>query len=318
MTRLVLDVDTGTDDAVAVLLAALHPDLDLAAVTTVNGNVPVGVATENTLRVLDLIGSAVPVHAGAARPLVRSDFPVPRSVEDRAAAFHGRYLDLPAAGSEPAAGSAAEFLVELYSGPLGPGTVLVPTGPLTNIATALAVAPGIAARIPRIVLMGGAHAVGNVTASAEFNIWADPEAARVVLRSGVRDILVVPLDCTHRTLVTAADCDRLAGLGTPAARTAAAMIRQRIRAHDAGRPMATAHAAPVHDAVCVASLVRPGVLRATGRYHVEVETAGELCVGRTVIDFRGGTEPNATVALDGDPAAFVEVLLGTLGAAPSG
>jgi inosine-uridine nucleoside N-ribohydrolase len=152
-----------------------------------------------------------------------------------------------------------------------------------------------------------------VTPAAEFNVWSDPEAARVVLRAGARDLTVVPLDCTHRTVVSAADCDRLAALATPAGLAASTLIRQRIAAHDEAQPLAVAHTAAVHDAVCVCALVRPDVLRRTGRYHVDVETGGDLCVGRTVVDThrRGGGEPNATVALDGDPAILVEFLVET-------
>jgi inosine-uridine nucleoside N-ribohydrolase len=309
----ILDVDTGTDDAVAVMAAALHPDLDLVAVTTVNGNVPVDVATENTLRVLDHVGADVAVHEGAARPMVRPDFPVPRAGSDLLDRMHGRYLDLPPARTAKRSRSAVAFLIDHYLGPHGPDTILVPTGPLTNIALAVATAPEIVARIPRIVLMGGSHKIGNVTPSAEFNVWADPEAARVVLRCGARDILVVPLDCTHQTVVSAADCDRLAALATPAAQAASALIRHRIAAHDASQPLDVAHTAAVHDAVCVASLARPDVLRDVGRYHVDVETGGELCVGRTVVDThrRGGREPNARVALGGDPRVLVDFLIET-------
>jgi inosine-uridine nucleoside N-ribohydrolase len=312
-TKVILDVDTGTDDAVAVMAAALHPDLDLVAVTTVNGNVPVEVATENTLRVLDHIGADIPVYEGAARPMVRPDFPVPRSEGGLLRTMHGLYLDLPQARAGKQGQSAVRFLVDYYMGPHGPDTVLVPTGPLTNIALAFATAPQIVPRIPRIVSMGGGHEIGNVTPSAEFNVWADPEAARVVVRSGARDLLVVPLDCTHQTVVSAADCERLAALATPAGLAASALIRHRIAAHDEAQPLEVEHTAAVHDAVCVASLARPDVLRQTGRYNVDVETSGELCVGRTVIDThrRSARAPNATVALGGDREVLVDFLIDT-------
>jgi inosine-uridine nucleoside N-ribohydrolase len=319
-TKLILDVDTGTDDAVAIMAAALHPDLELVAVTTVNGNVPVEAATENTLRVLDHIGVDVPVYEGAARPMVRPDFPVPRAEGGLLRRMHGLHLDLPPARSRKRPDPAVRFLVDHFAGPDGPDTVLVPTGPLTNIALAFATAPWIVPRIPRIVLMGGGHEVGNVTPAAEFNVWADPEAARVVLRGGARDVLVVPLDCTHQTVVSAADCDRLAALATPAGLAASALIRHRIAAHDESQPLDVAHTAAVHDAVCVAALARPDVLRRTGRYHVDVETGGELCVGRMVVDThrRGGRAPNATVALGGDRSVLVDFLIETFAATRGG
>jgi inosine-uridine nucleoside N-ribohydrolase len=316
-TQLLLDVDTGTDDAVALMAAALHPDLELVGVTTVNGNVPVEVATENTLRVLDHIDARVPVYEGAVRPMVRRDFPVPRAAWSAERSMHGEYLDLPPARSTKEPESAVRFLAEYYLGPAGPLTVLVPTGPLTNIALAMSTSPEIVPRIPRIVLMGGGHEVSNVSPSAEFNIWADPEAARVVLASGVKDLTIVPLDCTHQTVVSLQDCEELAALGTLAGRAASSLIHRRIAAHDGDQPLDPEHTAAVHDAVCVACLVRPDVLRRAARYHVDVETAGELCIGRTVIDThrRSGKEPNATVALGGDAEVFVGFLKSTFGPA---
>jgi inosine-uridine nucleoside N-ribohydrolase len=134
-TKLILDVGTGTDDAVALMLAALHPGLELVGATTVNGNVPIDFTTENTLRVLDHIGRDVPVHRGMAAPLVRPDFPVPRGTPlPGRATVHGDYLDIPPASSKARDGSAVEFLIETYRAATDAIT-LAPTGPLTNIAT---------------------------------------------------------------------------------------------------------------------------------------------------------------------------------------
>src|SRR5579862_5431756 len=139
--KLVLDVDTGTDDAVAIMLAALHPDLDLRAVTTVNGNVPVDHCTENSLRVLDYIGrSDVPVYEGAAAPIARPDFPVPRSKRG-VSNVHGEYLDIPPSTSQAHEGDGAHALTSFFAGPEGQGTVLVATGPLTNVALAIKLDP---------------------------------------------------------------------------------------------------------------------------------------------------------------------------------
>jgi inosine-uridine nucleoside N-ribohydrolase len=307
MTRLILDVDTGTDDAIAVMLAALDPRLELVAVTTVAGNAPVEHTTENTLRVLDHIGLQAPVHRGAPGALVPST--AVRDQADRSRKIHGDYLDLPAASSRAQAMPAAEFLASAFDG--GTDTVLVATGPLTNVATALLLDPGLAQRIPRLVLMGGSHARANVTSQAEFNIWADPEAARIVLRSGIRDLTVVPLDATHEALVSEADCDRLAALGTPAATAAASIIRTRIEGYEAIQPQAIRRSAPVHDAVCVAHLLEPDVI-ATLEAHVDVELNGELTRGRTVVDLRPipGTPPNVRWAYDADRERFLALLLG--------
>ena len=156
-TKLILDVDTGTDDAVALMLAALHPALDLVGATTVNGNVPVDMTTENTLRVFDHIGRSVPVHRGLAAPLVRPDFPVPRDTPvPGTTRVHGDYLDIPPSRSKAAAGSAVEFLIETYRNATDE-IVLVPTGPLTNVAAALKQEPRLVKNIPEIIQIGRAH-----------------------------------------------------------------------------------------------------------------------------------------------------------------
>ncbi len=219
--KLILDVDTGTDDAVAIMFAALHPELDLVACTTVNGNVEVHHCTDNTLRVLEHIGRAdIPVYEGLSRPLVRYDFPVPRTEEDRAGKFHGKTLPLPPTTLSKADMGAVEFLIETYRDATDEIT-LVPVAPLTNIAAALALYPKLVDRIPEVVIMGGGHEIGNVTPSAEFNIWADPEAAAIVLAAGFRKLTLVPLDATHRALLSRRDCARLRALGTPAGQATA-------------------------------------------------------------------------------------------------
>lgn len=308
MTRrpLILDVDTGTDDAVAIMAAALHPDLDLVGVTTVNGNVPVENCTDNTLRVLDVIGrSDVAVHEGLARPIVRAGFPAAKRYERGSAKdMHGLTLPLSDPHSVKAATSAVEFLVETLRAATSPVT-LVPVGPLGNIAAALAVEPRICEAVDEVVIMGGAHDHGNETASAEFNIWADPEAADMVLSAPWRRLTLVPLDATHQALVSRADCAALEALGTPAGAAAAALIGRRIDAYSAGRGVAADDAAPVHDALCIAYLVHPEVVT-TRHLHVRVETTGARTVGRTVMDLRthDSEPPNAHVALSADAPLF--------------
>ena len=307
MTRLILDVDTGTDDAIAIMLAALDPRLELVAVTTVGGNTSIEHTTDNTLRVLDHIGRAAPVYRGAAGALLPST--AVEADKKRSGKIHGDALPLPPARSQAQQLGAVRFLVDAFDE--GSDTVLVPTGPLTNVATALLLDPGLAERIPRVVLMGGSHARGNVTPSAEFNIWADPEAARIVLRSGIRDLTIVPLDATHQALVSENDCDRLAALGTPAGTAAAEIIRTRIEGYELVQPTGQHRSAPVHDAVCVAHLIDPDVIEVR-EAHVDVELNGELTRGRTVGDFRPipVTPPNAKWAFGADRERFLELLLG--------
>jgi inosine-uridine nucleoside N-ribohydrolase len=310
--KLLLDVDTGTDDAVAVMLAALHPDLDLIACTTVNGNVAVHHCIANTLAVLDHVGRAdVPVFEGLSRPLVRHDFPIPRAKEDLAGKIHGTTLPLPPSARQKQPAGAVEFLIETFRDATEPIT-LVAVAPLSNLAAALALDPGFAHRVPDLVVMGGSHALGNVTPCAEFNVWADPEAAAMVFAAGFPQITLVPLDATHRALVSRDDCGRLARLGTHAGHAAAEFIGHRIGVHDEIQRMPTAGTTPVHDALAVGCLVAP-VLRDVRRLPVAVETAGRLTVGRTVIDthFRSRQPANCDVAFDADAEGFVALLLKT-------
>jgi inosine-uridine nucleoside N-ribohydrolase len=309
--KLILDVDTGTDDAVALMLAALHPELELIAATTVNGNARVEDCTENSLRVFDHIGVSVPVYQGVAKPIERDDFPIPRGDVRSSREVHGGLLEIPAARSTIQSTGAVEFLIDTYRAATEE-IVLVAVAPLSNIATSLRAEPRLKDLVPELVIMGGANRYGNVTPRAEFNVWADPEAARIVIDSGIRKITLVPLDATHQALVSLDDCAALRALGTPAGEAAATFTERRIHGYDATQPMKRPNAAPVHDALAVASLIDPSVIT-THHLHVDVETKGELTVGETVVDtnFRSGREPNVDVALDADERTFVAMLLET-------
>jgi inosine-uridine nucleoside N-ribohydrolase len=304
--KLVLDVDTGSDDAVAIMFAALHPDLELLGVTTVNGNVPLENTTDNSLRVLDFIGRpAVPVHPGLRRPIVRHGFPAAkRFARDSDRDMHGTALPLPAPVSRAREMGAVEFIVKTVRACPGEVT-LVPVGPLSNIAAALAIAPDLVDLVPEVVIMGGAHHFGNETPAAEFNIWADPEAADMVISAGFRKVTLVPLDATHKALVSLEDVARLRSLGAPAGDAAARLIERRISAYSVAGEASRIDAAPVHDALCTAYLVRPDVI-VTRAVHVTVETRGERTVGRTVMDMRLGSsaQPNCDVAFDADAVLF--------------
>ncbi|MBF8290413.1 MAG: nuc hydro protein [Chloroflexi bacterium] len=309
-TKVILDVDTGTDDAVALMVAALSPDLELVGATTVNGNTAVHNCTENTLRVFDWIGlPEIPVHQGMSRPLAREQM----TQLNPASRIHGDLLDLPqATKARVQPGHAVDWLIETLLASSGDIT-LVPVGPLTNIATAIQKEPRILERIPEIVIMGGAHHHGNSTASAEFNIWLDPEAARIVVNCG-RPIRMIPLDATHQALVSLDDCSALRNLGTPAAEAAARFVEKRIDGYDATQPMHRPNAAPVHDALAVCAIIDPTIVT-THHIPVDVETNAELSVGRTVCDFRfrSGRPANVHFAMDADEPKFVRMLMEILG-----
>jgi inosine-uridine nucleoside N-ribohydrolase len=308
--KLILDVDTGTDDAVAIMFAALHPDLDLIGVTTVNGNLPVENTTDNTLRVLDWIGRRdIPVHPGVSRAIARHGWLAAiHAMRDSPGDGHGNALPIPASDLAPQRVGAVEYLVDTLRSTTEQLT-LVAVGPLTNVATALTIAPSLVDAVDELVVMGGSHAIANVTASAEFNIWADPEAANVVFSSGFERLTLVPLDATYQAQFTREDCAEFEALGTPAGVAAARFITRRI---DAAQATSQATATPVHDVVCPAYLVRPEVIT-TRHLHVVVETASPLTVGRTVMDLRPGTTavPNVHVALGANRAALVDLLTTT-------
>ena len=295
----VLDCDTGTDDAGAIMLAALHPGLDLLGVTSVWGNVAVEHAGDNALRVLDLVGRHdVPVLRGAGRPSGEAP-------DATARARHlPPHLPLPATG-RTAAGEAVEWLVELLRATTSPVT-LVATGPLTNVARAVAADPAVVGAVAEVVLVGGGHARSNVTPSAERNVWWDAPAAQRVLETRFARLVMVTLDATLGPRATADDCARWRALDTPAGRAAAALVEERLTQY--------AGPAPLHDPLAVAYLLDPDVvtLRPT---HVAVETTGSLTYGRTVMDLDGvdGRPPNAHVALHADAGRYLDLLTATLG-----
>lgn len=297
-----LDCDPGHDDALAITLALARPELDVLGITTVGGNAPLAETTRNALRILALLDRAdVPVAAGLAAPLER---PLEIALE-----VHGTSgldgADLPEPASEVRPEGALEFLRATLAAAPAPVT-LIPTGPLTNIAHLLRTYPALAPKIAHVCLMGGAMYEGNWTPSAEFNIWVDPEAARIVFRSGL-PITMVGLDVTHKALFREPDIERLLALGTPVAKVFADLLRFFARFH---RDRYGWDGSPIHDAVAVAHVAVPGLVR-TERYHVDVETTGELTRGRTVVDFRGvpGAPPNVDVALDIDRSRFADLLI---------
>ena len=225
--------------------------------------------------------------------------------------IHGDLLDLPPVsnGATLQPGHAVDWLIETYLASNG-DIVLCPVGPLTNIAMAIQKEPRIVEKIPEIVIMGGAHHHGNMTPSAEFNIWLDPEAARNVVNCGV-PIRMIPLDATHRALVSTEDAGALRALGTPAGEAAARFVLKRIEGYDATQPMPhRPGAAPVHDALAVCAIIDPSVVT-TELIPVDVEVYAELSIGRTVCDFRfrGDKPANVHFAMDADEPKFIRMLM---------
>ncbi len=304
--RVVLDCDPGHDDAMAILLAAASPAIELEAITTVSGNQTLDKVTLNARRVCSVAGiGGVPIAAGCAVPLVRERI--------GAADIHGESgldgvdWDEPTVELDPRGG--VDLIVELALRADARALTVVAVGPLTNVATALQREPRIGERIDHISIMGGAIGLGNVTPSAEFNIYADPEAADIVFRSGI-PITLVPLEVTHQALATEPIQARIAALDTPVARMSHALLRFFAETYERvfGFP-----APAVHDPCAVAAIIDPSILQAR-RMNVTIDLASELSLGRTVCDVYGttGREANAAVGMGLEIDAFWELMLAAL------
>jgi inosine-uridine nucleoside N-ribohydrolase len=295
--KVILDVDTGGDDAVAILLAGHHPNLDLVAVCVTHGNGPLAVTLENTLRVVQ-VGelNQVPVFSGASGPLVG---PVVTPMETQSA-----LLPLPEATIQPQSRRAAEYLIDYYMSPDGLDTLYLPIGPQSNLALALRLEPQLAKRIPRIITMGGAYTEGNTTPSAEFNIYADPEAAHIVFSSGI-PITMIGLEVTAQALVTLADTAHIANLGTPWAKAASLMMERDIQwfidnlGWEGGQ---------IFDACTVAAAVNPSIIKIQPM-HVGIELLGALTRGRTVADITyHRNPPTVDVGVGINRQSFLQIL----------
>lgn len=298
---IILDGDPGHDDAIAWTLANSRPELDIRAVTSVCGNQTIEKTTYNALRVLTLVGCRAPMAMGRVRPLVADPIIAPT--------VHGKSgldgPDLPEPAFEPVPEDAVTLMARILEESDEPVT-LVPTGPLTNVASLLLLRPDLKPKIARISLMGGGLHHGNWTPPAEFNILVDPEAADVVYRSGV-PILMAGLDVTEKALVRPEDFRRIRAAGNRVASVMADWLEFFYRFHrEKGYP-----GAPVHDAVAVAALVAPDIME-TRDVHVEIETAGDYCRGMTVADFHNVRKkrPNVRAVMDIDRGKFVDLLVG--------
>ncbi|WP_417741161.1 nucleoside hydrolase [Salipiger sp.] len=302
--KIIIDTDPGQDDAVAILLALASPEeLEVLGITAVAGNVPLDLTARNARIVCELAGRPdINVFAGCDRPLAH-DLVTAEHVHGKTG-LDGPDLPRPTMALQEQHG--VDFIIEtLRAEPEGTVT-LCPLGPLTNIATAFQRAPEIAARVKEIVLMGGAYfEVGNITPAAEFNIYVDPEAAELVFRSGA-PITVLPLDATHKALVTPPRNDAFRALGTKVG-TAVAEMTDFFERFD--REKYGSDGAPLHDPCVTAYLLKPELF--AGRFiNVEIETVSDLTRGMTVADWWGVTDraPNATFIRDIDADGFFTLL----------
>ncbi len=316
MQKVILDVDTGTDDAVAIMLAALSKDLDLLGVCSVNGNRGIEFTTENTLRVVEYLGLAdkIPVYKGCSLPLVstlapgrRDGIPATGSMDKNN--IHGDYVELPPATIKPQEEHAVFWLIDTLMKSEG-DIILIPVGPLTNIAMALRIEPRIADKIQSIMIMGGGYREVNITPSAEFNFWVDPEAAKIVMDSGC-DITIVPLDATHKAVLSLDDADELEKDGGAAGKATASFIRHRQAGYKIWQPMEDINTVPIHDALAVCAVIDANVLQDVTSTYVDIDIAGGASDGMSICDIDKrykDKEENAKVALSADKDLFAKMV----------
>jgi len=301
MKKILLDCDPGHDDMMAIMLACASDAIELLGITTVAGN-QIGEKTfRNALQVLTLINERhVPVARGADKPLVRELTVAPK--------IHGKSgldgAELPEPDVVPLDLPAVDFIIRTLK-QADEKIILVPTGPLTNIGAVLLQDPSVKEKIERIVLMGGALYDSNITPAAEFNIFVDPEAAKIVFEAGV-PLTMVGLDVTNKAVITFEEIAKLSAQNGKVSGVVGPLLEFFAQAnHD----FFGIQGAPIHDALAVASVIDPTVVE-TRRLNVEIETEGRLTSGRTVIDIYGvtGKTPNVDVALKIDAAKFITIM----------
>jgi len=305
--KIIIDTDPGQDDAIALLTALASPDeLDIVGITTVGGNVPLGLTTKNALMMVELAQrSDVPVVAGhlgpKGRPLVTAEYVHGETGID------GADRPDPTTAAQP--GFGPDFIIEQLE--IHDAITICPLGPLTNVADVIDRRPDLIAKIDQIVLMGGGHFEGgNVTPMAEFNIYVDPIAAATVFGSGI-DLVVMPLDVTHKARTSPARIAAFRDQDTEATRSAAGMLSFAERFDIERYGM---EGGPLHDPCVIAYLLEPDIFVGR-RCNVEIETESKLTMGTTVVDWWGATKraKNAWVANDLDADRFFALLAERIG-----
>ena len=322
--KIIMDVDTGSDDACALIAAAMSPELELMAICTVNGNREVKLTTLNTLRVAELLGiDNVPVYKGCAYPMVacldggirKPNIPWREGkMTGIASLIHGDHLPLPGPNyrHEEELNAVSYYVKTLKNS--DEKITLVPVGPLTNIAMAMRIDPTICENIDEIMIMGGGDRVANHGPMAEYNVWVDPEAGEVVMFYAEKyDIKLtwVPLDATHEAILTVNDAAELRSYHTPVADAVASFVEQRTKGYSNYDNMNAVAGAPIHDALAVLALIDPDVLVDVKHVNIHVDFGGGPADGATCVDHRQSSEagkPNCYFAYHANSKKFAEML----------
>ncbi|MCI8453089.1 MAG: nucleoside hydrolase [Lachnospiraceae bacterium] len=336
--KIIMDVDTGSDDAIALVMAMLDEQFDLLGICSVNGNIEVKLTTDNSLRVVECCDKqdSVKVYKGCDYPMVstlmpwtpqstgiRSEgsantpMPNPRREGTRAGdkEVHPEHLPLPEPKICEAKESAVVWLINTLLAAEDGEITLIPVGPLTNIAVAMRADPRIIPKIKEIVIMGGGHLVNNSSPASEFNVWVDPEAMEVLLHSGCK-ITMVPLDATHAAYITVEESKRIREIGTKPATLVADLIEQRTIGYAQNdAEMKALKGAPIHDALAVCAVLHPEVLKNVLHCNCHVDISRGYAYGQTIIDRRERVHPeplNCYFALDADREMFYNWMIDVL------
>lgn len=298
--KIILDCDPGHDDAIAIMLAARHPAIDLLGITIVAGNQTLNKTLVNGLNVCQKLDINVPIHAGMPKPIMREQI-VADNIHSESGLDGPKFAPLVRKAESK---HAIQYIIDTLMNSDGDIT-LVPVGPLTNIAVAMRMQPAILPKIREIVLMGGAYGTGNFTPSAEFNIYADPEAARVVFTSGV-PLVMMGLDLTNQTTCTADVISRMKKVGGPAGELFSDIMSFTLKTQYENYGLA---GGPVHDATCIGYLINPDAFKMQDMY-VEIDVNNGPCYGRTVCDELGvtGKQSNTKVGMTIDTKWFWDLV----------
>lgn len=297
-SKIILDVDTGTDDAMAIIIAMRMMRERLLGITVTHGNQPLKYTLENTLRVVELMGGGVPVYAGCAEPMVQNLMPGRKGgqrhqgysqvIDGKTVCVHDEYLDLPKAALKPEKQHAVSFLVETLRDAAEPIT-LIAVGPATNVAMALRMDASIAKNIKQLIVMGGGMEGVNITSAAEFNFFHDPEAAQIMLKAEC-PIVIFPLDATTSVMFTKEDAAKIAAIGNKWSVFYADLIvhfLERLRVLNiALTDDPDFYGVTMHDAFCVMYLLDPSFIKVSKKKNVDVDYGGSFCDGRLVVDNR--------------------------------
>ena len=318
MRKIIMDVDTGTDDATAIIAAMLSSDIDLLGICTVGGNRSVDKTTRHTLMVAELVGKEIPVYAGCPGPITKGLYKAPKNDFKRTGrdengkefGYHDDF-ELPEPVRKAEKTHAVTYLVETLRNTKEKITI-VGTGPMTNIGMALRIAPDIAKNVEEFVLMAGGINETNITSAAEGNVFNDPEAMAIIMNSGAK-ITIMPLDATHEVALPKEYIDKCKSFHTPVADFFAEMLFQRIRVYNALQPLKRTDVAPIHDALCIAYLIDPTVIDDMRNVHLDVCLDHNEGRGQFIVDTRFyHDKPNCFIAYSGKCELFGEILMNLL------